>query len=67
MEDSLVVKRCIIGHISPEAAEGGLIELLRTEIISIDIPNNKLELKVDDDIIKNRLINLFLIKAVPVI
>ncbi|MFC1498695.1 dihydroxy-acid dehydratase [Verrucomicrobiota bacterium] len=33
-----------IGHVSPEAAEGGLIGLLKNDdIIKIDIPNNKLE------------------------
>lgn len=37
-----------IGHISPEAAEGGLIGLIEEgDTISIDIPNKKLELKVD--------------------
>ncbi len=38
-----------IGHISPEAADGGPIGLVRDgDIIHIDIPNRKLELKVDD-------------------
>jgi len=37
-----------IGHISPEAAEGGPIGLIREgDVISIDIPNKKIELKVD--------------------
>ncbi len=37
-----------IGHISPEAAEGGPIGLIKEgDIISIDIPNKRIELKVD--------------------
>ncbi|GMV64839.1 MAG: hypothetical protein AMXMBFR75_06440 [Candidatus Hinthialibacteria bacterium] len=38
-----------IGHVSPEAAEGGPIGLIRNgDMISIDIPNKKLEVKVSD-------------------
>lgn len=38
-----------IGHISPEAAEGGPIGLIRSgDIISIDIPGKKLEVKLSD-------------------
>lgn len=38
-----------IGHISPEAAEGGPIGLLKDgDIITIDIPAHKLEMKVDE-------------------
>jgi dihydroxy-acid dehydratase len=38
-----------IGHISPEAAVGGPIGLLRNgDIIEIDIPNNKLSVKLSD-------------------
>lgn len=38
-----------IGHISPEAADGGPIALIEEgDEISIDIPNKKLELLVDD-------------------
>ncbi|MCE5231358.1 dihydroxy-acid dehydratase [bacterium] len=37
-----------IGHVSPEAAEGGAIGLVRDgDIIAIDIPGKTLELKVD--------------------
>lgn len=44
-----------IGHISPEAAAGGLIGIIEEgDIISIDIPNNKLELLVDEDTIASR-------------
>ena len=44
-----------IGHISPEAAAGGLIGIIEDgDIISIDIPNNKLELLVDEKVIAER-------------
>lgn len=44
-----------IGHISPEAAEGGPIGLVKDgDIISIDIPNGKLELKVSDEELEKR-------------
>ncbi len=39
-----------IGHVSPEAAEGGLIGLLKDgDIISIDIPNRTLVAKLSDE------------------
>lgn len=38
-----------IGHVSPEAADGGPIGLVRDgDIVSIDIPNHRLDLLVDD-------------------
>ncbi len=38
-----------IGHVSPEAAEGGTIGLVQEgDIIDIDIPNRKIHLAVDD-------------------
>ena len=38
-----------IGHVSPEAAEGGTIGLVEEgDIIEIDIPNRKIHLAVDD-------------------
>jgi dihydroxy-acid dehydratase len=38
-----------IGHVSPEAAEGGLIALVKTgDMIDIDIPNRKISLRVAD-------------------
>ena len=38
-----------IGHVSPEAAEGGLIGLVRHgDTIEIDIPNRRIHLAVDD-------------------
>jgi len=44
-----------IGHISPEAAAGGMIGIIEEgDMISIDIPNNKLELLVDEKIISER-------------
>ncbi len=48
-------KGAAIGHISPEAAEGGVIGLVEEgDIISIDIPNGKLELLVDDEVLAER-------------
>ncbi|CCO07848.1 dihydroxy-acid dehydratase [Desulforamulus hydrothermalis] len=45
-----------IGHISPEAAEGGLIALLQDgDMIEIDIPNYRLAAKLDETVIKQRL------------
>ena len=44
-----------IGHISPEAAEGGAIALIADgDRISLDIPNRKLELLVDEATIADR-------------
>jgi len=44
-----------IGHISPEAAEGGLIGLVETgDEIEIDIPNRSIHLKVDDAVLAQR-------------
>ena len=44
-----------IGHVSPEAAVGGPIALVKEgDIISIDIPNMKLELKISDDEMASR-------------
>jgi dihydroxy-acid dehydratase len=38
-----------IGHVSPEAAEGGAIGLIQDgDVIDIDIPNRKIDLRVDD-------------------
>ncbi len=45
-----------IGHVSPEAAEGGPIAAVRTgDIIEIDIPARKINLKLDDAEIEARL------------
>ncbi len=44
-----------IGHVSPEAAVGGPIALVEEgDIISIDIPNNSLNLKVSDEELEKR-------------
>jgi dihydroxy-acid dehydratase len=44
-----------IGHVSPEAAEGGLIGLVETgDEILIDIPNRTIHLQVDDAILAER-------------
>ena len=44
-----------IGHISPEAAAGGLIALVEEgDLIAIDIPNCSIELKVDDAVLAER-------------
>ena len=48
-----------IGHVSPEAAEGGTIALVEEgDIISIDIPNRKLDLLVSDEVLAERRKNL---------
>jgi dihydroxy-acid dehydratase len=45
-----------IGHVSPEAASGGPIAALKEgDIISIDIPNHKLDVQLSDDEIEKRL------------
>ncbi|MBR2869658.1 MAG: dihydroxy-acid dehydratase [Clostridia bacterium] len=47
-----------IGHVSPEAASGGMIGVVKDgDIISINIPENKLELKVDESILAERMKN----------
>ncbi len=47
-----------IGHISPEAASGGLIGLVRTgDTIEIDIPNRTINLAVDDAELERRRIS----------
>jgi dihydroxy-acid dehydratase len=44
-----------IGHISPEAAEGGLIGLVRDgDLIELDIPNRTIRLAVDEDELSQR-------------
>jgi dihydroxy-acid dehydratase len=48
-------KGAAIGHVSPEAAEGGVIALVQDgDIISIDINEGKLELLVDDETLNKR-------------
>ncbi|MCI5725985.1 MAG: dihydroxy-acid dehydratase [Clostridium sp.] len=52
-------KGASIGHVSPEAAEGGNIALVEEgDIISIDINAGKLELVVSDEVLAERRKNL---------
>lgn len=47
-----------VGHVSPEAASGGPIGVVQEgDIISINIPENKIELKIADDVLEERLKN----------
>jgi len=49
---------CFVGHISPEAAEGGPIAIVQNgDEISIDVINNTLQLNVSDDEIERRFKN----------
>ncbi len=44
-----------IGHVSPEAAAGGIIALVKEgDLIAIDIPNCRIELKVSDEELARR-------------
>lgn len=44
-----------VGHVSPEAAEGGAIGLVRDgDVIAIDIPGRTISLLVDDDTLAER-------------
>ena len=44
-----------IGHVSPEAAAGGIIGLIESgDQVSIDIPNRSIQLHVDDEILTER-------------
>ena len=52
-------KGASIGHVSPEAAEGGVIALVEEgDIISIDINVGKLDVKVSDEVLEERRKNL---------
>ena len=45
-----------VGHITPEAASGGMIGVVEEgDIIRIDIPENKIELVVDEAILEERM------------
>lgn len=47
-----------VGHITPEAASGGMIGVVEDgDIISINIPENTIELKVDEAILCERMKN----------
>ncbi|MCI0506466.1 MAG: dihydroxy-acid dehydratase [Gammaproteobacteria bacterium] len=44
-----------IGHVSPEAAEGGAIGLIEEgDLIEIDIPNRKINVVLDDEVLTQR-------------
>ena len=44
-----------IGHVSPEAAAGGIIGLVEPgDMISIDIPNRSMQLEVSDEVLAER-------------
>jgi len=46
---------CFVGHISPEAAEGGPIALVEDgDLITVDIPNRALTLHVSDEALNER-------------
>lgn len=46
----------IVGHVSPEAYDGGVIAVVENgDEIVIDIPNGEVSLLVDDEVIKDRL------------
>ena len=45
-----------IGHISPEAAAGGPIAVVEDgDMLTIDIPNRRLELEVPEEVIRERM------------
>ena len=47
---------CFVGHVSPEAAEGGPLAAVEDgDTITIDIPNRRLHLHVPDNVIAARL------------
>ncbi len=47
---------CFVGHVSPEAAEGGPLAVVKDgDLITIDVPNRNLKLHVSDEEIKSRM------------
>ncbi len=47
-----------VGHVTPEAASGGVIGVIENgDIISINIPENTIELKVPEDVLNERMKN----------
>ena len=47
-----------VGHVTPEAASGGMIGVVEDgDIISINIPQNSIELKVDEAVLAERMKN----------
>ena len=48
-----------IGHASPEAAEGGAIALIEeNDLIAIDIPNRKIDVRISDSELEQRRITM---------
>lgn len=46
---------CFVGHISPEAYEGGCLSLVQDgDVIEIDVKNRKIELDVEDAVLRER-------------
>lgn len=46
---------CFVGHISPEAYEGGILALVEDgDLISVDVPGRSLELLVSEEILEAR-------------
>jgi dihydroxy-acid dehydratase len=53
-----------IGHVAPEAAVGGPIAIVREgDIIKIDIPQKRLDLRIEEEEIKQRLDKLELLSS----
>lgn len=49
-------KGCAVAHISPEAADGGPLAVVKDgDIIEIDIPNEKLHIQISEDEMEKRL------------
>jgi len=49
-------KGCAVAHIAPEAAAGGPLAIVEDgDIIEIDIPNEKLEIRISDELFQKRL------------
>ena len=47
-----------VGHVTPEAASGGMIGVVEEgDIVSINIPENRIELKVDEAVLAERMKN----------
>lgn len=49
-------KGCAVAHIAPEAADGGPLAIVEDgDIIEIDIPNEKLNIRISDEVLQKRL------------
>jgi dihydroxy-acid dehydratase len=49
-------KGCAVAHIAPEAADGGPLAIVEDgDIIEIDIPHEKLNIRIDDEVFQRRL------------